>query len=156
MVDRRRLVSAVLMASGVVIAVVSFATLVLMKLSLPPYSVQTEGKYVAYGLAVWLYGLWMIPIGSILTVLGLLIYPFSLFRKEILVIELAFALGALAILIRSASIIIGSWIESYYLPTLLEIFGGFVGMFLPLTATLLISMFTARRMWRIKPRHYEA
>lgn len=153
--DRQRLVPTVLVAWGAVVLAVSFLSLVLMRLSLPPYSMQTEGKYVAYGLAVWLYGLWMIPIGSILTLLGILIYPFSSFRKEIFAIELTFALGAFAILIRSTSSIIGTWIESDYVPTLFQIFGGFVGMFLPLTSTLLISIFAARRMWKIKRKYYE-
>ena len=107
-------------------------------------------------LCVVVWSLDNFSIGSILTLLGILIYPFSSFRKQILVIELVFAFGALAVLVRSASNIIGTWIHSNCLPALFQILGGFMVVFSRLTAALLISAFAARRMWRVKRKHHEA
>ena len=65
----------------ILMAALSFLTfaaysvrLILLKLSLPPWSVQTEGKHVAYSLEV-LGFLWSIPVLVSLFLFAYLIYP---------------------------------------------------------------------------------
>jgi len=53
--------------------------LVLAKISLPPYSPQTEGKYVAYSLQVWTF-LWTFPWIASIFLVAILISP-SMFRR---------------------------------------------------------------------------
>mgnify|MGYP001052224598 CR=1 FL=1 len=146
--DRRKLVVVSLMGLGLFVMLHCALILISMRMALPPWSFQTEGKYVAYGLSVWMYGLWMIPMGSILVLLGILVYPFSSFRKEILAIPIIFGLGSSAVLVYSGWSIIGHWIESLRFPTPFQILGGFIGMFSPLTVVLILSIFAARKTLR--------
>ena len=105
--DRRTLAVGSLIGLGLFVMLCYAWILISMRMALPPWSFQTEGKYVAYGLSVWLYGLWMIPIGAILVLLGILVYPLSSFRNEILAIPIIFGLGSSAACAYSVINIIG-------------------------------------------------
>jgi len=83
---------------GVTILAFSSTELILTRLSLPPWSVQTEGKYVAYGLQVWAF-LWTLPLVVSLLLAGYLVYP-SMFRRfyaAIRVLSLLLAIGGFGV-----------------------------------------------------------
>jgi|GEM_PF-7034868 len=146
--DRCKLAVFSLIGLGLFVMLYCALLLISMRMALPPWSLQTEGKYVAYGLSVWLYGLWMIPIGAIITLLGIYLYPTSSLSRKSCIIPTVLGLGASAALLYYGSSIISNLITYPPLPTPLQIFGGFVGMFLPLTIVLLLSIFTARKILR--------
>jgi len=78
----------------VILAILIFAVfsihLILFKLSLPPYSIQTEGKYVAFGLEIGAY-LFTLPVIISLFLLAYLIHP-SKFERHHLILKILFAL----------------------------------------------------------------
>ena len=72
--------------------------LILFKLSLPPWSVQTEGKYVAYSLKV-LGFLWSIPVLVSLFLFAYLTHPskFERFTVTTKVLSIILAIGGFGI-----------------------------------------------------------
>lgn len=82
--------------------------LISTKLSLPPYSIETEGKYVAYGLQVYTF-LFSLPLVVSLFLAGYLVFP-SMFRRFYTAIRVLSALiaiggfGIAALLIGSATV----------------------------------------------------
>ena len=91
---------------GVIILAFSSIKLISSKLSLPPHSFETEGKYVAYGLQVYTF-LWTLPLVVSLFLAGHLVFP-PMFRRFYILIRGLSALlaiggfGATALLITSA------------------------------------------------------
>jgi len=82
--------------------------LVLAKISLPPYSLQTEGKYVAYSLQVWTF-LWTLPWIASIFLVAILISPsmFRRFQNAVMILSVFLAvvgLGITALLAVSAII----------------------------------------------------
>ncbi|MFQ5758300.1 MAG: hypothetical protein ACE5IF_01330 [Candidatus Bathyarchaeia archaeon] len=65
---------------GLIILTFFSIKLILTKLSLPPWSIQTEGKYVAYGLEVYKFLFFTLPLGVSLLLAGYLVYP-PMFRR---------------------------------------------------------------------------
>ena len=93
---------------GVIVLAFSSTELILTRLSLPPWSVQTEGKYVAYGLQVYKF-FFALPLVLSLLLAGFLAYP-SMFRRfyaAIRVLSLLLAVagfGVTALVMRPAVI----------------------------------------------------
>ena len=103
---------------GIIIFFSYSVHLILFKLSLPPWSIQTEGKYVAYGLEVWGF-LFFIPVIFSLFLLSYLIYPlkiksFSTVIGAIFIILTIGGFGITALLITSA--IINNFPPVNYIP----------------------------------------
>jgi len=86
----RKIGSIALTILGILIFVAYSIHLILFKLSLPPYSIQTEGKYVAFGLEILAY-LFSLPVIISLFLLAYLIYP-SKFERYRLILKILFAL----------------------------------------------------------------
>lgn len=59
------------------ILVIATVALVLHRVSLPPYSIQSEGRYVGYGLHVWFYLAGEVPLSLALLLAGILLWPLS-------------------------------------------------------------------------------
>jgi len=78
------------------IAIVSFSSIQLTstKLSLPPYSIQTEGRYVAYGLQVYVFLFLTLPLAVSLFLAGYLVFP-PLFRRFYVAVRALSALLAI-------------------------------------------------------------
>ena len=75
----RKVFSLTLIVLGSLMLVYYSVRLILAKISLPPYSLQTEGKYVAYSLQVLTF-LWMLPWIASIFLVAILIFP-SMFRR---------------------------------------------------------------------------
>ena len=104
----RKIGAIALVVLGILIFAVYSIDLILFKLSLPPYSVQTEGKYVAYSLKV-LGFLFSLPVVISLFLLAYLINPskferFSTIIKMLSVLLAIGGFGVTALLITSAFI----------------------------------------------------
>lgn len=88
-----------LIALGIIILVFSSTTLILTELSLPPWSIETEGKYVAYGLQVTRFLFFTLPLAVCLLLTGYLVYP-SMFRgfyAAIRALSLLLAIGSFGV-----------------------------------------------------------
>jgi len=68
--------------------------LIITKLSLPPYSPESEGKYVAYSLRVYTFLSFILPLGVSLFLAGYLVFP-TMFQRFHLVIKVLSALLAI-------------------------------------------------------------
>ena len=117
----RQITPIILVVLGIVIFVTYFIHLILLKFSLPPWSFQTEGKYVAFSLEVWGF-LWLIPVSISLFLLAYLIHPskFERFSKMLKALFIIFAIGGFgltALLMGSA--IINSSPAASYVPILI-------------------------------------
>ena len=75
----RKVISLTLILLGSLMLIFFSVKLILTKISLPPYSLQTEGKYVAYSLQVWMF-LWTLPWIASTFLASYLIFP-SMFRR---------------------------------------------------------------------------
>jgi hypothetical protein len=108
-VRERKIVALGVMSLGVLVLVTSLIRLISLRLSLPPWSVQTEGKYVAYGMEVWGLLFFVLPAVVSLFLLSYLFYPLRI-KKFTVVLRLLFVtlmvcgFGASASLIGSAII----------------------------------------------------
>ena len=71
----RRLVAMLLMALGIIALVAAMAALAWNWLSLPPWSVQTEGRWTAYGIHKWAFLVGELPLGLSLLLGGYLLRP---------------------------------------------------------------------------------
>ena len=87
------------MALGIIILTFSSSELILTKLSLPPWSIQTEGKYVAYSLQVYKFLFFTLPLVLSLLLLGYLVYPpmFRRFYAAIRALSLLLAIGGFGV-----------------------------------------------------------
>ena len=101
----KKIVAIAFVILGVIILAFSSINLILTKLSLPSYSLQTEGKYVAYSLQVWAF-LLTLPLVVSLFLVGYLVFP-SMFRRfniAIRALSVLLAIGGLGI----TALLIGS------------------------------------------------
>ena len=71
----RKIVAMVLMVLGMVGLVAATVALVRNRLSLPPCSVQTEGRWTAYGMHKWAFLVGELPLGLGLLLAGVLLWP---------------------------------------------------------------------------------
>jgi hypothetical protein len=81
-----------------IILALSSVRLISTKLSLPSYSFETEGKYVAYGMQVWAF-LWTLPLVVSLFLAGYLAFPptFRRFHIAIRGLSALLAIGGFGI-----------------------------------------------------------
>ena len=96
---KMRKIGAMLMAALSFLTFAAYSIhLILLKLSLPPYSVQTEGKYVAYSLEVFGF-LWSIPFLVSLFLFAYLTHPskFERFSMMTKVLSIILAIGGFGI-----------------------------------------------------------
>ena len=101
----KKIVAIAFVVLGVTILAFSSIRLILTRLSLPPYSLQTEGKYVAYSLQVLTF-LFTLPLVVSLFLAGYLVFP-SMFRRfniAIRVLSVLLAIGGFGI----TALLIGS------------------------------------------------
>lgn len=102
----RKITAIAFIILGLIILAFSSIQLISTRLSLPPYSFETEGKYVAYGLQVYTF-LWTLPLVVSLFLAGYLVFP-PMFRRFHIVMRGLSALlaiggfGVTALLISSA------------------------------------------------------
>ena len=93
-VKSRKTLAVVFLTVAVLLFAVASIDLIKMRLSLPStYTMQNEGKFVAWGLEVWLY-LFTLPIVISLLLGAYLIYP-SKFEKISKVAKIIFSLLAI-------------------------------------------------------------
>jgi len=123
----RKIGAVALVVLGILIFAAYSIHLILFKLSLPPWSIQTEGKYVAYGLEV-LGFLFSLPVVISLFLLAYLTHPsrferFSTIVKTLSVLLAIGGFGVTALLIISA--IINNFPPINYIP--IFIFSSIVG-----------------------------
>jgi len=95
----RKVLAMVLMALGIIVLVAATAVLVRNRLSLPPWSVQTEGRWTAYGMHKWAFVVWELPLGLAVLMAGYLLWPSRLTGLA------AMGLGAVALIIALAGLV---------------------------------------------------
>jgi len=95
----RKIVAAILLVLGVVVLIVATAILVRNRLSLPPWSVQTEGRWTAYGTHKWAFLVGELPLGLALLLGGYLLWPSRLTGLA------ARGVGTVALIIALASLV---------------------------------------------------
>lgn len=71
----RKIASAGLVVLGIVVLIATTVSLVQSRLSLPVWSVQTEGRWVAYGIESWAFWMGWAPLGLLLLLGGILLWP---------------------------------------------------------------------------------
>lgn len=106
----------------VVLSILTFTAysihLIISKISLPPWSIQTEGKYVAYGLEV-LGFIWSIPVVISLFLLAYLVHPsrFERFSMMAKVLSITLSIGGFGItVLLITSAIINNLPLAHYFP----------------------------------------
>ena len=114
----RKIGAITLVALSILIFTAYSIRLILVKLSLPPWSVQTEGKYVAYGLEV-LGFVFSLPIVASLFLLAYLTHPskFERFSMMTRTLSIILAIGGFGITVLFiASAIINNLPPANYIP----------------------------------------
>jgi len=97
--DVKRFTAIAFMALMIIVFAFFSTQLILTKLSLPPWSIETEGKYVAYGLQVYQFLFFTLPLVFSLLLAGYLVYPSMLYRfyVAIRVLSLLLAIGGFGV-----------------------------------------------------------
>lgn len=136
--------SIALMVAGIAVFAAATVFLISMRLSLPPWSLETEGRWTAYGLNVWGYMMGELPLSFILLLAGVLLWPprsHSLVTKGQGLLSLVIALVGLAVLARTAY----SWLGIELSPSLRDVLLGIAVNFVPLLAITVVAAIVA---WR--------
>ena len=114
-VKSRKILAVVLLTVAVLLFAVASIDLIKMRLSLPStYTMQNEGKFVAFGLTVWMY-VFILPVVISLLIGAYLIYP-SKFEKISKVAKIIFSLLAIAGFCTTATLITMSIINNFRSP----------------------------------------
>ncbi|MCP8304917.1 MAG: hypothetical protein H3Z50_05575 [archaeon] len=111
---------------GITILAFTSVELISTKLSLPPYSFETEGRYVAYGLQVYTFLFLALPLVASLFLGGYLIFP-SMFRRFYTAIRVLSALSAIGGFGTTALLIGSAMVNGFFTTSLAPIFA-VVGM----------------------------
>jgi hypothetical protein len=141
---RRKIGSIVLMVIGIVVFVAATVSIISTRLSLPPWSVQTEGRWTAYGLQVWGYLAGELPLSLILLLAGVFLWPSrprSLMTKGLGAIALVIALIGLAAL----ACMVHSWVGIGLSPSLRDVLLGIAINFAPLLVITILAAIAARK-----------
>lgn len=144
----RKIVSLVLMIVGIVVFFAATVSLILTRLSLPPYLVETEGRWTAYGLNQWAYWMGELPLSLILLVAGLLLWPSrpkSLMTKLQGFLLLVIALVGLVHLIFTTYSLVSSWWGVEFNLSLREVLFAITLYFVPM---LTVTIFATIGAWR--------
>jgi len=110
----KKIVGIAFIILGIMILSFSSIQLILTKLSLPPYSTQTEGRYVAYSLQVYVFFFLTLPLVVSLFLAGFLVFP-SMFRRfyvTVRALSALFAIGGFGI----TALLVGSGIANKIFP----------------------------------------
>jgi len=94
-----KIIAMVLMVLGIIALVAAIAALVWNRLSLPHWSVQTEGRWTAYGIHEWAFFVWELPLGLALLLGGFLLWPSKVSR------QIGRVFGSIALIIALASLV---------------------------------------------------
>jgi len=140
----RKIGSIVLMLIGIVAFVAATVPFISARLSLPPWSVETEGRWVAYGLQAWRYWAGELPLSLVLLLVGVFLWPSrprGLMTKGLGAIALIIALVGLAGLAR----MVYSWVGIELNPSLPSVLLGIVVNFAPLLAITILAAVAARK-----------
>ncbi len=142
----RKIGSIALTVVGIAVFVAATVSLISTRLSLPPWSVETEGCWTAYGLHEWGYWAGELPLSLVLLLAGVLLWPprpRSLVTKGQGVFSLVIALVGLVVLARTAY----SWLGKELSPSLPYVLLGIVVNFVPMLAiTVLAAVAAVRRL----------
>jgi len=144
----RKIGSIALTIVGIAVLVAATVSLILNRLSLPPYSVETEGRWTAYGLHQWAYWMGELPLSLILLLTGLLLWPsrpHSLMTKLQGLLLLVIALVGLAHLGGTAYSLVSSWWGVEFSLSVRDVLLGIAVNFVP---PLAITVLAAIGAWR--------
>jgi len=103
----RKIIAMMIMVLGIIALVAAIAALVWNWLSLPHWSVLTEGRWTAYGIHEWAFFMWELPLGLALLLGGFLLWPSKVSRQIGKVFGSIALIIALASLVTLASLIYG-------------------------------------------------
>ena len=124
--------------------VVGPGALVYNRLSLPPWSVQTEGRWTAYGIHKWAFVAGDLPLGLALILGGTLLWPFrptGLIVKGVGALALVITLAGLAALTGLTYGLLRNVVEpAPTRPTVLELLAVLVGMIGGLSPLLAVTV----------------
>jgi len=139
----RKIGSIALIVIGIAALVAATVSTISARLSLPPWSVETEGRWTAYGLQVWGYFAGELPLSLILLLAGVFLWPSrprSLMTKGLGVIALIIALVGLVVLAYTAY----SWLGIELGPVPYVLLGILVN-FVPMLAITILAAVAARK-----------
>ena len=140
----RKIGSIALMVVGIVAFVAATVSLISVRLSLPPWSVETEGRWVGYGLRQWGYLAGELPASLVLFLGGVFLWPprpRGLAAKGLGIVALVIALLGLVALART----VYSWLGMELNPSLSIVLLGIVVNFGPLLAITILAGVAAQR-----------
>ncbi|MDZ7302318.1 MAG: hypothetical protein ONB44_09260 [candidate division KSB1 bacterium] len=158
----RKIASIALTIVGIAVFVAATVSLISTRLSLPPYSVETEGRWTAYGLDQWAYWIGELPLSLILLLTGVLLWPprpHSLVTKGQGLLLLVIALVGLAVLARTAYSLVSSWWGVEFNLSLREVLLAIALYFVPMLAITILGAIGAWRrltISEIAKKPYEA
>ena len=102
----RKIGSIVLIVIGLLVLVAATVPFISTRLSLPTWSVETEGRWVAHGLQAWSYWSAELPLSLVLLLVGVFLWPsrpHGLMTRGLGAIALIIALVSLAGLVPPSS-----------------------------------------------------
>lgn len=134
----------VLMVIGIAVFVPATVSIISARLSLPPWSVEREGRWVAYGLRAWSYWAGILPLSLTLFLTGVLLRPSPPRRL------MAKGLGAIAFIIALVGLaglagMVYSWVGMELSTCLPSVLLGIVVNFGPLLAMTILAAVAARK-----------
>jgi len=105
----RKATAIAIITLGIIILAFFSIELIITKLSLPPYSPESEGKYAAYSLRVYTFLSFILPLVVSLFLAGYLVFPamFQRFYVAVKVLSALLSIGGfgITVLITGAAII---------------------------------------------------
>lgn len=144
----RKIASVALIIIGMTFFVYATTILISKYLSLPAWSLQTEGKWVGFGLHLWGYLAGELPLSLGVTLTGILLYPKHSNPKvtKILgIFSLIIALISLAGLVFNTYNLFGAELDPSYIALL-----GVAMMVVPLLVITILAGYIAMRNLSIK------
>jgi len=135
------------MAAGIVAFVAATVSIISTRVSLPPYSIETEGKWTAYSLRRWAYLVWELPMSLILSLVGVLLWPPrppTRTTKGLGAISLIIALIGLM----ATAYMAYSWMGMELNPSLPIVLAGIIVNFTPLLVMTMLAAAATRRLLR--------
>lgn len=148
----RKTAAIVLAALGIIVLVAAIIALILNRLSLPPWSVQTEGRWTAYGMHKWAFLVGELPVGLALLLGGILLWPSRLTGLA------ARGLGAVALVIALAGLVAFAGLTYGVLrnvlspspapPTVLELLSFLLAAVAGLTPLLMVTVLAGGVAWK--------
>ncbi|MEM3646998.1 MAG: hypothetical protein QW334_02500 [Thermofilum sp.] len=145
-----RKIGIALVVVGLAVFVFATVSLISERLSLPPWSVETEGRWTAYGLSVWGYVIGELPLSLALVLAGLLLWPP---RPRSLVAKVQGSLSLVIALIGLAALacLVHTLIETGgFEPSPPSVLLGILVYFVPMSVITVLATMVAWRRLSIK------